>query len=172
MLVIVPDHDIEREDELREAITALDQLFSTAGDDLESHLLAFGVTPLDPDAGLSYIRPRFGEAFQAGSVRIFPVEGYEAHPDATRSRELFDAGTAYTSAGMFLWRRSAIRAAIERYTPLMTLIEPAFRSELALTAAYDRLQPLSIDEAVLAGAADDGAMVTTPLDVGWREIGS
>jgi len=171
MLVVVPDHDIERDDGLRDAITAVDALFAAAGDDLESHLLAFAVLPTDPESGLSYIRPRFGEAFRAGPLRVFPVDGYEAHPNATRARELFDSGTTYSSTGIFLWRRSAIRAALERYTPLLTLIEPAYRSELALAAAYDRLQPISIDEAVLAGAAGDGAMVTTPLDVGWREIG-
>jgi mannose-1-phosphate guanylyltransferase len=170
MLVVVPDHDIERDDDLRDAITAADALFSSAGDDLESHLLAFAATPTDPESGLSYIRPRFGEAFRAGPLRVFPVDGYEAHPNATRARELFDSGTTYSSTGIFLWRRSAIRAALERYTPLLTLIEPAYRSELALAAAYDRLQPISIDEAVLAGAAGDGAVVTTPLDVGWREI--
>ena len=43
---------------------------------------------------------------------------------------------------------------------MLTLIEPAYRSELALTAAYDRLQPLSIDETVLAGAGGDSAVVT------------
>jgi mannose-1-phosphate guanylyltransferase len=99
------------------------------------------------------------------------VDGYEAHPNAARARELYESGTTYWSAGVFLWRRDDIRAAIERYTPLLTLIEPAYRSELALTAAYDRMQPLSIDETVLAGAAGDGAVVTIPLDVGWRAIG-
>ncbi len=99
------------------------------------------------------------------------MEGYEAHPTAARARELFDSGTTYWSAGVFLWRRDDIHAAIERYTPLLTLIEPAYRSELALAAAYDRMQPLSIDETVLAGAAGDGAVVTIPLDVGWRASG-
>lgn len=169
MLVVVPDHDVEQEDKLRDAISTMEgSLIGTDGP--EGPLLAFGVNPADPEPGSSYIRPRFGDAFRAGALRVFPVEGYEAHPNAARARELFDSGTTYWSAGIFLWRRGAIRAAIERYTPLMTLIEPAFRSELALTAAYDRLQPLTIDEAVLAGAGGDGSMVAIPLDVGWSEI--
>ena len=170
MLVVVPDHDVDREDALRDAVSTMDERLA-ADEDLANQLLAFGVTPIDAEAGSSYIRPRFGDSARAGSLRIFPVEGYEAHPTAARARELFDSGTTYSSAGIFLWRRAAIRAAIERYTPLLTLIEPAFRSELALTAAYDRLQPLSMDEAVLAGAAGDGSMITVPLDVGWREMG-
>jgi mannose-1-phosphate guanylyltransferase len=172
MLVVVPDHDIEREDALRDAIETLEGSLAAASDDLASPLLAFGVDPADPEPGCSFIRPRFGDAYRAGTLRVFPVDGYEAHPNAARARELFDSGTTYWSAGIFLWRRGSIRAAIERYTPLLTLIEPAYRSELALAAAYDRLQPLTIDEAVLAGAGGDGSMATIPLDVGWSEIGS
>ncbi len=170
MLVVVPDHDIDREDTFREIIATMEGSLTADRDGQDAPLLVFGVDPTDPEPGCSYIRPRFGEVFRAGTVRAFPVEGYEAHPNAARARELFDSGTTYWSAGIFLWQRGAIRAAIERYTPLLTMIEPAFRSELALAAAYDRLQPLSIDEAVLAGAGGDGSMVTIPLDVGWREI--
>jgi mannose-1-phosphate guanylyltransferase len=169
MLVVVADHDIEGDEAFRDAVSTMATSLATASDG--APLVAFGVTPTDADPGSSYIRPRFGDAFRAGDLRGFPVEGYEAHPNATRARELFDSGTTYWSAGVFLWRRDDIRAAIERYTPLLTLIEPAHRSELALAAAYDRMQPLSIDETVLAGAAGDGAVVTIPLDVGWRAIG-
>jgi mannose-1-phosphate guanylyltransferase len=171
MLVVVADHDIERDEAFREAVSTMATSLAAAAADGPPPLVAFGVTPTDADPDSSYIRPRFGDAFRAGALRGFPVEGYEAHPNATRARELFDSGTTYWSAGVFLWRRDDIRAAIERYTPLLTLIEPAYRSELALAAAYDRMQPLSIDETVLAGAAGDGAVVTIPLDVGWRAIG-
>ena len=172
MLVVTADHDVEDEDALRDAIGTVAESLTAATTELAAPLLAFGVNPADADPGCSYIRPRFGDGFRTGALRGFPVDGYEAHPDATRARELFDSGTTYWSAGIYLWQRSAIRAAIERYTPLLTMIGPAYRSELALGAAYDRLQPLSIDETVLAGAAGDGAVVTIPLDVGWRAIGS
>jgi mannose-1-phosphate guanylyltransferase len=170
MLVVVADHDIERDEPFRDAVSTMAASLDAATDE-PPPLVAFGVDPTDADPDSSYIRPRFGDAFRAGELRGFPVDGYEAHPNAARARELFDSGTTYWSAGVFLWRRDDIRAAIERYTPLLTLIEPAHRSELALAAAYDRMQPLSIDETVLAGAAGDGAVVTIPLDVGWRAIG-
>lgn len=169
MLVVVPDHDIEREDAFRGAISTMEASLAAA-DGADAPLLVFGVNPGDPEPGSSFIRPRYGDAFRAGDLRVFPVDGFEAHPPAARARELFDSGTTYWSSGIFLWQRGAIHAAIERYTPLLTLIEPAYRSELALAAAYDRLQPLSIDEAVLAGAGGDGSMVTVPLDVGWSAL--
>lgn len=173
MLVVIADHDIEDDDAFRGAVSTMaESLASTdTPSGLAAPLVAFGVTPTDADPDSSYIRPRYGDAFRAGTVRGFPVDGYEAHPTATRARELFDSGTTYWSAGVFLWRRDDIHAAIEHYTPLLTLIEPAHRSELALAAAYDRIQPLSIDETVLAGAAGDGAVVTIPLSVGWKPSG-
>jgi mannose-1-phosphate guanylyltransferase len=170
MLVVVADHDIEDDEAFRNAVVTMEASLSATADEVASPLLAFAVTPTEADPGCSYIRPRFGDAFRAGALRVYPVEGYEAHPNAARAQELFASGTTYWPAGVFLWRRGAIRAAIERYTPLLTLIEPAFRSELALGAAYDRLQPLSIDETVMAGGGRDGAVVTIPLDVGWREV--
>lgn len=172
MLAVTADHDIEDEDALRDAIRMVGESFTAEATELAAPLLAFGVDPVDADQGCSYIRPRFGDGFRIGSLRAFPVDGYEAHPDATRARELFDSGTTYRSTGIWLWQRRAIHAALERYTPLLTMIGPAYRSELALGAAYDRFQPLSIDETVLAGAAGDGAVVTIPLDVGWRALGS
>jgi mannose-1-phosphate guanylyltransferase len=176
MLVVIADHDIDDDNAFRDAIATVEDSMSGGAADgapeATSPLMAFAVTPTEPDPDRSYIRPRFGDAVRSGTLRTFPVEGYEAHPTATRAQELFESGTTYWSAGVFLWQRGAIRAAIERYTPLLTLIEPAYRSELALTAAYDRLQPLSIDETVLAGAGGDGIVVTIPLDVGWREIRS
>ena len=59
------------------------------------------------------------------------------------------------NAGIFLWQRRAIRDAIERYTGLMTMIGTVAGSETGLQAAYDRLKPLSIDRAVMEGAASD-----------------
>lgn len=170
MLTVVADHDMEGEDAFRTAVKTIDTEIARADSGLTAPLLAFAVRPTSPDPEFSYIRPRYGDALRAGGIRVFPVDTYEAKPEPARARELFESGTTFWSGGIFMWQRGAIRAAIERYTPLLTLIEPAYRSELALKAAYDRLQPLSIDEAVLAGAARDGALLVSPLDVGWREV--
>jgi len=110
MLVVNADHDVEREEVLRDAITTMEGSLSAATDDAPAPLLAFGVTPTDLQAGYSYIRPRFGDAFRVGALRAFPVDGFEADPGPARARELFDSGTTYWSAGIFLWQRSAIRA--------------------------------------------------------------
>lgn len=171
MLVVCADHAVEREDVLRDALRAAEEAVlagSAAG--VERPLVAFGVRPTGPDPEFSWIQPSYDDGVRAGSLRIYPVTSFEAKPQDGRCRELYESGTMYWSSGIFLWERGAIRDAIERYTPLFTLLELAWRSELALRAAYDRLQPISIDEAVLTGAADDGAVLIAPLDAGWRDL--
>jgi mannose-1-phosphate guanylyltransferase len=72
---------------------------------------------------------------------------------------------------MFLWRRAAIQAALEKYTPLMLMIGQAYTSEIALTSAYERIQAISIDHAVMEGAAADHQVVMGGMDVGWSDLG-
>jgi mannose-1-phosphate guanylyltransferase len=169
MLVLSADHDLDREDLFSDAVGTLDRELSGGVPGITRPLVTFGIRPDSDDPEFSYVRPRYGDVVRAGALRVYPADSLEPAPGAARARELFASGTAFWNAGIYVWQRGAIREAIERYTPLLTLIEPAYRSELALQSAYDRLQPLSIDQAVLAGAARDGALMMTPLDVGWRE---
>jgi hypothetical protein len=73
---------------------------------------------------------------------------------------------------MFAWQRGAIRAALEKYTPLPMLIDQAVGSDLALTNAYERITPISIDRAVMESAAADHHVVMGAMDVGWSDLGS
>ena len=45
-------------------------------------------------------------------------------------------------------------------------------SESGLTAAYDRLRPMSIDRAVMEGAASDRRVGMASMSVGWSDLGS
>ena len=73
---------------------------------------------------------------------------------------------------MFVWRRRAIRAAIERYPGLIGLLEPTIRAPALLAHAYEQLKPVSIDFALMESAARDGKVVMGSMDVGWSDIGS
>jgi mannose-1-phosphate guanylyltransferase len=76
------------------------------------------------------------------------------------------------NGGIFMWRRSTIRAALEKYTGLLTLLESSMSSPQMLDSAYDRLQPVSIDYAVMEGAARDGHVLMAAMDVGWSDLGT
>jgi mannose-1-phosphate guanylyltransferase len=170
MVVACADHEMEREDMLREALTLADRELVGGADELDQPLITFGVRPTGPDRELTYLQPGYDGLRRVGPLRVYPVQSVEAKPDNGRTRQLYEAGTYYWSSGNYCWQRGAIVRAIERYTPLFTLLRPAHHSEIALNAAYDRLQPLSIDEALLVGAARDGALFTIPLELGWRDL--
>ncbi len=113
-----------------------------------------------------------GRGERIAGVQAYPLRAFEEKPAESRARELFETPGVAWNAGMFLWRRRAILAALERYTSLMTVIGPAASSELALRMAYERVHPTSIDYAVMEGAAGDHRVVMAAMDVGWSDFGN
>jgi hypothetical protein len=130
---------------------------------------ARGVAVTVTDYG--YLRPDTMRGQQVNGLQAYPLLAFEEKPNEGRARELINTPGVAWNAGMFAWRRRAIHAAIERYTPLMTLLGAA-RSDLALSAAYDRITPISIDYAVMEGAARDHRVVMGSMNVGWSDLGS
>src|SRR5262249_19370829 len=104
-------------------------------------------------------------------LKAYPLLAFEEKPAEGRAHELFNLPGIAWNAGIFLWQRGAIRAALEKYTPLPMLLDPAVGSDLALSAAYDRITPISIDHAVMEGAAADHRVVMGAMDVGWSDLG-
>jgi mannose-1-phosphate guanylyltransferase len=172
MLVLPADHWIEDEDEFRHVITAATERLANGAFDVEEPLVTLGIQPDHASTDYGYLRPDTMRVTNVDGVRAYPLTAFEEKPTDHRARELLNLPGIAWNAGMFAWRRGAIRAAIEKYTPLMTLIEPAIHSDIALQAAYDRLNPISIDRAVMEGAAADHKVVMGAMDVGWSDLGS
>ena len=77
------------------------------------------------------------------------------------------------NAGIFLWRRRAILAALGRYTGLLQSLGPMVDSPQMLDRAYESIQrAVSIDYAVMESAARNGTVVMGSMDVGWSDLGS
>ena len=86
-----------------------------------------------------------------------------------RSRSPASPGTP----GIFLWQRRAIRAALGRFTGLLQTLGPMAESPAMLERAYESIQrAVSIDYAVMEGAAQDHQVVMGSMDVGWSDLGS
>jgi mannose-1-phosphate guanylyltransferase len=172
MAVLPADHTIEQEALFRDVLAGAAEHLATGAFGIEDPLVTLGIRPDRPATEYGYLRPDLDRRGDLNGLQTYPLLGFEEKPGETRAKELFAmSGTAW-NAGMFLWRRRAIRAALERFTPLMTLLEPAASSELALSMAYDRMSGLSIDVAVMEGAAQDGRVVMAAMDVGWSDLGS
>jgi mannose-1-phosphate guanylyltransferase len=172
MLVLPADQWIEREDAFRDVVSAAVDRLANGAFEIETPLVVLGIQPDHPATEYGYLRPDTMRSTTVQGVRANPLIGFEEKPNEHRARELINLPGVAWNAGMFAWQRGAIRAAVEKYTPLMTLIEPALGSELAMAAAYDRMTPISIDRAVMEGAAADHRVVMGAMDVGWSDLGS
>jgi mannose-1-phosphate guanylyltransferase len=172
MVVLPADHSIAREDRFVDVLARAAAHLATGAFGIEDPLVTLGVTPDHPATEYGYLRPDLDRAEDVGGLTAYPLLAFEEKPNEARARQLFGiSGTAW-NAGMFLWRRRAIEAALERFTPLVTLLGPAVGSELALSMAYDRVANVSIDYAVMEGAAQDGRVAMAAMDVGWSDLGS
>ncbi len=172
MLVLPADHWIEREDVFLGVLAAAGEHLATGAFGIEEPLVTLGIQPGSPSTDYGYLRPDMMHGATIAGLRAYPLLAFEEKPNEHRARELLNLPGVAWNAGMFAWRRGTIRTAIEKYTPLMTLIEPAFASEIALAAAYDRINPISIDHAVMESAAADHHVVMASMDVGWSDLGS
>ena len=152
--------------------SAADHL-ATGAFGIDSPLVTLGTQVTRPATEFGYLLPKVAQRDEVDGLVVYPLQAFEEKPRPPRAEELFERaeGVAW-NAGMFLWRRRAIRTALERFTGLVQLLEPTIRQPALLSHAYDQLKPVSIDYAVMEGAAQDGQVVMASMDVGWSDLGS
>ena len=172
MVVLAADHWITDEDGFRDVDRVAAEVLALGAFEIEQPLVTLGVRPTFPSTDYGYLRPDTMRGSKVEGVRVNPLLGFEEKPADARARELINLPGVAWNAGMFAWQRGAIRAALEKYTPLSMLIDQAVGSELALANAYDRISPISIDRAVMESAAADHHVVMGAMDVGWSDLGS
>jgi len=174
MLVLPADAwiDPDRDGVYREVLRAAAGIARDGAFDLEAPLMTLGIQPRHPATEYGYLIPDYDAGAVVDGIKAYPLQGFEEKPDRERASQLYSRLGVAWNAGIFLWQRRAIRDAIERYTGLMTMIGTVATSETGLQAAYDRLKPLSIDRAVMEGAASDRRVAMAAMDVGWSDLGS
>lgn len=170
MIVLPADHAIEREWTFRSVLAAAGRLAGGAFG-IEAPLVTLGIDVSRPATEYGYLLPDLARGEELHGQAAYPLHGFEEKPSPTRALELLELPGVAWNAGIFAWQRRAIRDALLRYTGLIGLFEPVV-GHTALEAAYDRLKPISIDVAVMEGAARDRQVVMTAMDVGWSDLGS
>jgi mannose-1-phosphate guanylyltransferase len=173
MVVLPADHWIRDEDRFRGVLQAAHDELAQGAPRLgvEAPLVTMGVQPTRAAVEYGYLLPDLDKR-QTRSLTAYVLRAFEEKPEPNRAVQLMNEPGVAWNAGMFLWTRAAIRDALDKYTPLLMLLGQAYRSNLALTGAYDRIQPVSIDVAVMEGAARDRKVVMGAMDVGWSDLGS
>jgi mannose-1-phosphate guanylyltransferase len=174
MVVLPADHAVrpDLEVEFRRVLRTTADHLATGAFGVTDPLVTLGIRPSRPATEYGYLIPRVAEGADVEGLRAYPLRAFEEKPKAARAEELRQQEGVAWNAGMFLWRRRAIRANLERYTGLIGLLEPTVRAPALLAHAYEQLKPVSIDYAVMESAARDGRVVMAAMDVGWSDIGS
>jgi mannose-1-phosphate guanylyltransferase len=172
MVVLPADHTIEREAVFRRVLAGAAELAGGAFG-VEHPLVTLGVRVDRPATEYGYLRPVLAAGEEIGGLRAYPLSAFEEKPTGARAVELqAEPGVAW-NAGIFLWQRASIRAALARYTSLLDDLAPAAAGPDELAGAYQALEnPRSIDYAVMEPAAREHRVVMASMDVGWNDLGS
>ncbi|MBM4407372.1 MAG: hypothetical protein FJ038_01935 [Chloroflexi bacterium] len=134
-------------------------------------LVTLGVQMERPATEYGYLMPKRPGA-QVEGLQSYVLDEFREKPPAAEAQRLYEAGSGIAwNAGMFLWQRRAIRAALGDYTDLVETLEPALDDPDELAEAYAGLRTRSIDYEVMEPASRAGRVVMASMDVGWSDIG-
>jgi mannose-1-phosphate guanylyltransferase len=174
MLVLAADHHIADDAAFRRVLAAAAQVAEGGASEalgLTAPLVTLGVRPDHPATDYGYLVPDSAQRTRIEGINIAALRAFEEKPTRERAMELLGDPATSWNAGDFAFRRSAIRDALHRYTGLVTLLDPVRESDNGLRTAYDVLKPLSVDRAVMEGAARDRRVAMVVLGGGWSDLG-
>lgn len=140
----------------------------------QGRLVVFGITPTYPETGYGYIE--CGEVIGDGPVR--KVSRFKEKPTLEVATEYVNSGEFYWNASMFVWRVDVFLAELERQQPELyeglQRIAAAWdtrEQETVLAEVWPTLPKISLDYAVMEGAAEAGLVAAVPSDFGWTDVG-
>ncbi len=172
MVVLPADQTVEDVPVFQGVLRAAAEDLATGAFGIEDPLVTLGIHVDRPATEYGYLIPNVVGGADISGLRAYPLVRFEEKPKPARAEELAkDEGVAW-NAGIFLWRRKAIGQALTRYTGLLQSLGPMVGTPSSLRGAYEAIQrPVSIDYAVMEGAAQSGQVVMASMDVGWSDLG-
>lgn len=168
-MVLPADHIIGDVDRYLAAVRAADAYASE-----HDALLTFGITPSRPETGYGYIRA--GRPLTADGTELYEVVSFHEKPTTSKALAYLEDGNFYWNSGMFVWRPSVIRAAIDRCLPELTAVLTQVSSRLGteelpsvLKSLYQLAPAVSIDYGVMEKA---DRVVVVKGDFYWNDVGN
>jgi mannose-1-phosphate guanylyltransferase len=138
----------------------------------DGRLMTVGITPTGPETGYGYLQCGPAES----GVR--PVAEFKEKPTLDVAIEYLSTGRYLWNASMFVWQVSTFLAELERQQPelhaSLTTIAAAWGTgdqDRVLGQVWSELPKISVDHAVMEGAAEAGLVATVPGDFGWTDVG-
>jgi mannose-1-phosphate guanylyltransferase/mannose-6-phosphate isomerase len=168
MVVLPADHLIGDEDAFRARLA--DAVDAAA----DGSLVTLGIAAAGPETGYGYVVGGAGGGHAGGSTGVRAVERFVEKPDRERALELLASPSgAWWNAGIFIWRRDALLAGLERHAPgVLGGIRRGLDAGQPMSAIYEALPDISIDRALLEPASLEGRVKVVPSDFGWSDLGS
>lgn len=166
--VVTPsDHVINKHTFFNENLSSA--ISYAAGSDA---LITLGVQPTRPDPNFGYIQMA-GHAPKDIPVK---VKTFTEKPDVELAKVFIDSGEFLWNSGIFVWRASAIREALEKNCPEITNLWHGWHDKLDtpqqtewLEKIYTDMPRISIDHAVMEKT--EYAWVY-PAEFRWADIGN
>jgi mannose-1-phosphate guanylyltransferase len=172
MLVLAADQTVRKVGVFQAVLRGAAEL-ATGAFDIADPLVTLGIHVDRAATEYGYLIPNLERGGTIDGIRAYPLLRFEEKPKPARAEELVRQEGVAWNAGNFVWRRRAILAALGRYTGLRQSLGPMLGSPAMLERAYEAIQkPMSIDFAVMEGAAQSGLVVMASMDVGWSDVGS
>jgi mannose-1-phosphate guanylyltransferase len=172
MLVVPADQTVEKTDVFSGVLRGAERIAQGAFG-IDDPLVTLGIEVDRPATEYGYLIPDIDRGDDIDGLRAYPLLRFEEKPKPARAEELAEQAGVAWNAGIFLWRRRAITAALGRYTGLLQSLGPMVASPQMLDRAYESIQrAVSIDHAVMESAARNGTVAMAAMDVGWSDIGS
>ena len=174
MVVLPADHRIDpaREGTFRGVLAGAAGGLAGGAFGVQRPLVTLGVHPTFPATQYGYLVPRLEEAGDVAGLLAAPLAAFREKPSVADAERLLESPGVAWNAGMFLWRRDAIRDALETWAPdVVGAVADGLR-EGDIAAAYGTISPRSIDYAVMEPAAAAGRVLMASMDVGWTDVGT
>jgi mannose-1-phosphate guanylyltransferase len=137
-------------------------------------LMTLGITPTRPETGYGYLQC----GGPIGDGPVLAVEEFKEKPAYDVAEGYLKSGNYLWNAGMFVWRVDVFLAELARQQPQLSAgvsrIAQAWDSparEEVLGEVWPTLPRISVDYAVMEGAAAVGRVGTVPGDFGWNDVG-
>ncbi|HEV7824315.1 MAG TPA: mannose-1-phosphate guanylyltransferase [Mycobacteriales bacterium] len=137
-------------------------------------LVTIGMTPTRPEPGFGYIHR--GPAL--GLAGAHAVSAFTEKPPYDVARAYVESGEYLWNASMFVWRTSSFLAELARQQPELhdglrriAADWDTPRRDETLAGIWPALPRISVDHAVMEGAAAQGLVATVPAMFGWSDVG-
>lgn len=165
MLVCPSDHHIADVAAFHAAAAA------AAGLAAKDMMVAFGITPTQPETGYGYIRR--GAEIEGG----YAVDQFVEKPDLERAMQFLASGDYSWNGGIFAFRAGAFLAELAQHRPSMAAAVQ--QSVAAGTSDGARFHPDAASFAAIEGDSVDYAVMEetaraamVPVAMGWSDIGN